>query len=362
MAVVDDRGRIAGRVNVIDALVAILLVLVIPMAYGAYLLFRTPQPKLTAVAPATLYEGPNQRVGIGGRNLRPFMRVSFNDVQGRTFMIASTTNAAIDLPDLGPGSYDVVLYDQMEEVDRLKKALTILPLAPAPTIDVEVSGAFLYLSEREPMKVGQKFPPDAQTPAAEVISVGAPVPAGLRIRAGELNVPVKLPGQIELPATLHLRCYLTVSSDGTMRCHFQGPTQPLDVAPDSTLTLQGPKGWVNFQIADVHPTDKLPIVRVVAQFNVAEEIARRMQPGDLDVSPRVNAEGLHARIVSVARQGAAVIATLDVPAEQAAGGWLYKREPLKLGAPLSFETLQYIARGTVTMMTPQAASGAAAQP
>src|SRR5262249_20521868 len=260
------------------------------------------------------------------------------------------------------GTYDVVLYDQMEEVDRLKKALTILPLSPAPTIDLEVSGAFLYLSEREPMKVGQKFPPDAQTPAAEVLSVGAPVPAGLRIRAGELSVPVRLPGQIELPATLHLRCYLTVGSDGTQRCHFSGPAQPLDVAPDSTLTLQGPKGWVNFQISDVHPTSALPIVRVVAQFTIGEGIATRMQPGDLDVSPRVNAEGLRARIVSVARQGAAVIATLDVPAEQAAGGRLYKREPLRLGAPLSFETAQYIAHGTVTTMTPPAASSAPAKP
>jgi len=119
MALVDDRGRIAGRVNLIDALAAIAIVLVIPLSYGAYLLFRTPPAKLAGVAPTTLYQGPNLRVGINGRNLRPFMRVTFNDVQGRTFMIASTTNAAIDLPDLPPGTYDVVLYDHMEEVDRL---------------------------------------------------------------------------------------------------------------------------------------------------------------------------------------------------------------------------------------------------
>ena len=140
MAIVDDRGRVAGRVNVIDALAAVIILLVIPIAYGSYLLFRTPPPKLTGIAPTTLYEGPNLKIGIGGRNLRPFMRVSFNDVQGKTFMIASTTNAAIDVPELGPGTYDVVLYDHMEEVDRLKKALTILPLAPQPTVDVIANG------------------------------------------------------------------------------------------------------------------------------------------------------------------------------------------------------------------------------
>ena len=185
MALVDDRGRIAGRVNLIDALAAIAIVLVIPLSYGAYLLFRTPPAKLAGVAPTTLYQGPNLRVGINGRNLRPFMRVTFNDVQGRTFMIASTTNAAIDLPDLPPGTYDVVLYDHMEEVDRLKKALTILPLAPQPTIAMVVGGSFLSITATDPVTVGQRFPPDGNPPLAEVLAVGAPVAASLKIHAGE---------------------------------------------------------------------------------------------------------------------------------------------------------------------------------
>jgi hypothetical protein len=192
-----------------------------------------------------------------------------------------------------------------------------------------------------------------------VISVGTSVPAGLRIRAGELTVPVMLPGQVEQPATLRVRCYVTVSSDGTMRCSLQGPTQPLAVAPDSTLTLQGPKGWVNFQISDVHATSTLPVARAEVKFTVSDEIASRMQPGDLDVSPRVDAKGLRARIASVARQGASTIATVEVPVQQVPGGWTYKREPFKIGAPVSFETAQYVARGIVTAMTPPADATAA---
>src|SRR2546422_3794756 len=117
MSIVDDRGRVAGRVNLIDALAAAVIVLLVPMAYGAYLLFRTPQPKLTGIAPATLYEGPNLRIGVGGKNLRPFMRVSFNTTQARTFMIGSTTNAAVDLPDLPAGNYHVVLVGYQQEGD-----------------------------------------------------------------------------------------------------------------------------------------------------------------------------------------------------------------------------------------------------
>ena len=46
MAIVDDRGRLGGKVNLIDAVVAFLILILIPVAFGAYLLFRTPQPTL----------------------------------------------------------------------------------------------------------------------------------------------------------------------------------------------------------------------------------------------------------------------------------------------------------------------------
>jgi len=363
MAIVDDRGRVAGRVNVIDAFAAVILLLVIPIAYGSYLLFRTPPAKLTGIAPTTLYEGPNLKIGIGGRNLRPFMRVSFNDVQGKTFMIASTTNAAIDVPELAPGTYDVVLYDHMEEVDRLKKALTILPLAPQPTVDVIANGAFLYVSGMDPVKAGQKFPADG-SPQAEVLEVGAPVPAGLRIRAGDVSLAVPLADQVEIPATVRLRCYAASNADGTLRCLFTGPTQPFPVAPDANLTLQGPKGWVTFQIHEVHLASTPPLARGVVTFAVTGPILARMKPGDVDVNPRANAQGHRARIVSMdrGRTGGSVIATLEVPVDQAPEGWTYKREPFKIGMPFSFETPSYVVHGTVLDMTPPPASAGTQKP
>ncbi len=146
MAIVDDRGRIGGRVNLIDAVAAFLILVLIPVAFGAYLLFRTPPATLTAISPARLYQGANLRVEVQGENLRPFMRVRFDTLQGRSFMIGGTRGAMVDLPDLDPGVYDVVLYDYMQEVSRLPKALTILPLAPVPTVEVQVAGAFKALA------------------------------------------------------------------------------------------------------------------------------------------------------------------------------------------------------------------------
>src|SRR2546425_5286377 len=111
MSIVDDRGRVAGRVNLIDALAAAVIVLLVPMAYGAYLLFRTPQPKLTGIAPATLYEGPNLRIGIGGREPPPLLRGSFNTKPGRAVLIGRTPNTAGGLPGPPPRPRHARLFD-----------------------------------------------------------------------------------------------------------------------------------------------------------------------------------------------------------------------------------------------------------
>src|SRR5438105_11291296 len=108
MALVDDRGRIGGQVNLIDAVIAVVVLGLIPVAFGAYLLFRTPQPKLLAVGPKQLYQGSNLRVRIDGENLRPFMRITFNGIQGKSFLIGNTNYALVELPDLDAGTYDVV--------------------------------------------------------------------------------------------------------------------------------------------------------------------------------------------------------------------------------------------------------------
>src|SRR5205814_8070968 len=64
MAIVDERGRLGGKVNLIDAVVAFLILILIPVAFGAYLLFRTPTPKLTALNPPALNQGPNLRIEV----------------------------------------------------------------------------------------------------------------------------------------------------------------------------------------------------------------------------------------------------------------------------------------------------------
>jgi hypothetical protein len=246
---VDKRGRVAGRVNLVDAFVAMVILVLIPLAYGAYLLFRTPPAKLVRVSPARLFEAHNQRVEIEGTNLRPFMRVSFNTTQAKAFFIGSKTYALVDVQDLKPGTYDVVLFDYAQEVDRLPKALTVVPMVT--DVEVEVVGAFKSPPEglAVPVKPGDKFPPDAD-PVAEVVAVGASVPGDLRLRIGDETVRVPV-SRRDVPATLLMRCYTARQPDGTVRCLVPGPGEPTALAPDALITLRSAGGDISFQVASV---------------------------------------------------------------------------------------------------------------
>src|SRR5262249_21536675 len=174
-----------------------------------------------------------------------------------------------------------------------------------------------------------------------------------------LGVPA--PGQVRIPATLRVSCYVTPGNDGLVRCMFPGPQQPQPIAADSTLTLQAPKGWINYQISDVHVVTDPPVSRSRVAFVVTPVIAEKMKVGDQDASPKVTAQKHSARIVALEQPHGAgdnltIIATLDVPVDQELRGWSYKQAPFKIGAPFSFETSDYMVQGVVRdMARPQAA-------
>ena len=247
MTVLDERGRIAGRFNLVDVCASIVLLLFIPLAIAAYILFRTPVATLATITPKTLFEGPNQRIEIDGANLRPFMRVSFDTTPANSFLLGSTKYAIVDVPPLRPGVYDVVLYDYAREVARLPKALRIA--APAADVSLEIMGRFEGVTEAAAaaLKPGQRLPSSDQ-PLATIVSIGARVPGALRLRFGEETIPVASNRQ-DLEATLLVACESKRGADGAIRCVVPALDQPIVVAPDAVLTFAMPDGPLVFQIA-----------------------------------------------------------------------------------------------------------------
>jgi len=251
VTLIDDRGRIAGRLNAVDVAACVVLFLLVPLAIAAYLLFRAPAPTLASVTPKTLFEGRGQRLEIDGANLRPFMRVTFDTIPAGSFLLGSTKYALVDVPELAPGVYDVVLFDYAREVARLPKALTIARLAA--DAELEVDGAFKAAPDAlvAELKAGDALLSSNQ-PVAAVVAVGAPAPGEMRIRVGADTVAVHVAGR-DLPATLRVSCSTTPGADGVARCTVPTAAGRTVIAPDALLALTTRGGSAAaFQITSAH--------------------------------------------------------------------------------------------------------------
>lgn len=160
MTLIDARGRLFGRFNLIDVTVALFVVVLVPMGYVAYRVFRVPQPVITSVSPATLTVDAPRRVQLHGERFRPYLQaylgktgVPFSLVnriesQHATLLTVTPSLVEIEFPAVGPGTYDVHLFDLGQEVTSITGGFTIVG-PPAST--VEVLARFLVTPDMVPL-------------------------------------------------------------------------------------------------------------------------------------------------------------------------------------------------------------------
>jgi len=206
MPLIDRQGRVFGRLSIVDAAVVLLLVLSVPVAYGAYRLLHDPAPSLTAIDPTTVPMQKGTRIKLRGHHFKTLLRVVIGSVYADPFLVEGSTQAEVPLPALTPGSYDVALYDQGELLTRLPRALTVE--APAvPSVIVQVVGAFTMLDDA----TARQIKPDAAfgegaDPIATVLAVKPAEPAARRVRFGDALVATTVRGKVQVPAIVRLRC------------------------------------------------------------------------------------------------------------------------------------------------------------
>ena len=138
---IDERGRLFGRVNLVDALVTGLVVVLFPLAFSGYLLFRAPPPSLVSIEPTTVWAAPDQRIHVRGTNFRPYLRITFDTKKAKSFLLADFSSAEVGVPELAPGRYDVALYDEAKELARLPGALTVVAQAVRPDAYLRVGAS-----------------------------------------------------------------------------------------------------------------------------------------------------------------------------------------------------------------------------
>lgn len=344
MTLVDERGRIFGRYNLVDLVLAVVLLGLIPLGYGAYALFRVPTPRLTAIEPATRQLESEFRLVVRGENLRPYMRVSLNDMQGRVFLFKSATSAEVVFGDIPAGTYDVVLYDNAQERDRLAKSFTLSPAA-LPSAQLDVAG-FLTGMTAEDVKqttVGTNF-----SVVATVRALGTPAADLAQVRAGDKPVEITIPRTQRVPALLRVNCDVVSGGGGFGAC-MAGQI----LSPGVYLKLPAPKGQMPFLITEVRSIGTPTEIEVRVRLT-GDPAVPFIKPGDTDVGYSYNEFSGGGRVVTSPPASGGEL-TLRVPAYSTLGGWTYAGQPMRVGAPLVFVNARYQFTGLITSVPPVAA-------
>jgi hypothetical protein len=138
------------RVNLFDAAVAVFVIVLIPIAYGTYLLFRAPKTVITSVKRVEIAKeerrvgGPNlvAKFKVTGSGLRPLLRASIDDEAAIGLVFENPNSADLLVGSVPPGAHDLVLYDGRQEVARAPKSIVVeqAMMPRAATVRVRLDG------------------------------------------------------------------------------------------------------------------------------------------------------------------------------------------------------------------------------
>jgi hypothetical protein len=369
LPLIDDRGRLFGRLNLIDAVVGMVVLLLVPLAYGAFLLFRVPKPEIISVAPAQVAERQAASVLITGENLRPFLVAKIGAIATDLF-VQSPKRAEIKVPpNLAAGTYDITLLDQGQVLAIKPGALAVGTLGVR--LDVQAVGAFVGLSKEDAGSIGitSTFQaPSATAPIAEVLALQAPEPGTSRVKIGTNVFATGTLSDLRVPAIIRLHCIVL---NGECRV---GDTV---AAQDATVMLpSAAAGQIRFLIDQLFPSGmraEFPaLASVRVRFFAGPNILNVIKAGDVDVGGVVTDTGravltelgtdrqtvtsqvemdpfLRIKIM-VPQPLQAFTATVRVPAVFTPSGWSYNDRPLKVGGSFTFETASGAMSGLVLDM------------
>ena len=319
MPILDDRGRLFGTVNLIDAAAVVFVVALVPLAYGSWALFRTPPPVVTAVTPSVLQSGKTEgaMIRVDGKDLRPYLSALIGTKEAR-YLFVSTTRAELRLPALSPGTYDIALFDVGLEVARRAGALVV---SDSQALAVERLTPVPFPKIREPQRIELR---------------GKHLRPGLKASVGEQLVPYQFLGpdraRIEVPV--------------------------LDPGSHDVILLEGDKAIARFPKA-VTVAELEVVARFVTRPEVVETIRQaQRQPftpaaGPTTIQPVLTSfeviDELRGTTMLDQKEGhlSVVKARIRVAAVRTAEGWQMDGRPLRAGGRFTLDAPTYSLNGDV---------------
>jgi hypothetical protein len=365
MRLIDDSGKLLGRINAVDAAVAGVVLLLVPVAYAAYLLFRTPDPVIHPIAPTTitgtavfLYDGArfSTSITVTGEHLVPYLRAVVSSAEA-IFLFESSERAVVHIPYMPVGTYDLTFFDEAFEIARYEDLISFEE-PPEPEVEVWLEGAFTGLT---PSQVEEFFLDESVAGsliegwASEVMGLGDPEPdlttlgrAIPGILGDKLRVPAVLRAQrdmLRVPAVLRAQVEIWDEGmrllNGTSLASMPAPVRASD--PSSGPTSED---WT-FVVQRVRPSSTQPVVATARVMTRPEIVQKMRETLTRPASPQALAD-LETRLLSIEVQAQAtgttpsdirlgpmtiLHVTFQVPAVNTPEGWLYHGgEILKPGA------------------------------
>lgn len=233
MAVIDDRGRLFGRLNLVDAAVALLALVVVAFAALGYALFRLPNPPVvSSISPNRIPANEEHSLQLKGQHFIPYLRVYL----GRTdeadfvkrpteqekqdaftlmnatrvqFLLETPTLAEIKVPALGTGSYDLHFYDETGHVAVKVAAFEVVPQESSGpgTATLIVTGEFgaLTPADANEVRVGDRVTSGDLT-WGDVLSVEPTQPDVAPISVLDRVIPTPVRDLLQVPAKVRVTC------------------------------------------------------------------------------------------------------------------------------------------------------------
>jgi len=330
MPFIDPEGRLFGRVNVFDAMVIAFAIVLVPLAYGSYLLFRSPAVHITSVTRVPITREERRVAGgstlaakikVHGTGLRPLLRASIGDTPAIALVFEDAHSADVLVGEVPPGTHDLVLFDGVQEVARAPKSVTI---QPEPTQHVLAIGALTFADRAS----ADAAAPGVISRVAEVVLLGA-----TRIDAGGVH----------RDAEIRFECDPDPSGEG---CSVDS-TLLTTPRPVVHVTTSAGHVW-SFAVRELLPTTPPQRTTARVRFTGPDEVLRRLRAGARD-------DCLDARAAAVADVDAvrgvgstpSRDATLTLGIDRTAAGWSYRGRVFKVGAPFTLATEQYVIEGVV---------------
>jgi hypothetical protein len=354
MSMIDDRGRLFGKLNLIDALVIAFVIVLLPMAYGTYLLFRPAQPRIESVEPSQITSA-ERRIGNGsaltakfkirGSGLTPLLRAKIGNSDALGLVFESPNSADVLVGPVPPGKHDLILVDGVQEVARANGAIDIQASTGAP---VRLVGWLIAMDKAlsDALKAGATIRPTDAAASFEVVAVGPERAGRSRLRLGDATAEGAANGTIDREAVLIARCDSPPLYDV---CSINGQV----ISGSGPIAIALP-GAYRFELHEVLPMAAPVPATIVARFTGAA--ASLVQAGDRELL--LDQRG--ARVTAVnSRDGNAATVTLALGLDESRDGWRYRGRLVRPGGTLAFATSRYETSGQVLSLTPQTQAAAA---